>query len=145
MCKMFIFDPPYIRRGKAGVDYWGIGLLAVGMGALQIMLDKGQEEDWFASHFILLLTIAAVLALGGFIIHELMDWHPVVDLRVFRARTYATGVFLMTILGFGLYGSLVLIPIYLQTLLGYPATQAGLNGGGSSGGYELNSSERSPA
>ena len=126
MCKMFIFDPAYIRRGKAGVDYWGIGLLAVGMGALQIMLDKGQEEDWFASHFVLLLAIAAVLALGGFIIHELMDWHPVVDLRVFRERTYATGVFLMTILGFGLYGSLVLIPIYLQTLLGYPATQAGL-------------------
>ena len=126
MSKLFIFDPPYIHRGRASVDYWGIGLLAVGIGALQVMLDKGQEEDWFGSHFIVILAIVAGIGLVSFIIHELLEGNPVVDLRVFRTRTYATGVFLMTTVGFGLYGSMVLIPILLQTLLGYPATQAGL-------------------
>jgi DHA2 family multidrug resistance protein len=126
MSKLFIFDPAYIKRRAGGVDYWGIGLLAVGIGALQVMLDKGQEEDWFSSHFILILTILAAVGLTAFVIHELVDWHPVVNLRVFRVRTYATGVFLMTTLGFGLYGSMVLIPILLQTLLGYPAMNAGL-------------------
>src|SRR5438270_2567455 len=60
MSKLFIFDPPYIRRTKAGVDYWGIGLLAVGIGSLQVLLDKGQEEDWFSSHYITILAIMAV-------------------------------------------------------------------------------------
>jgi DHA2 family multidrug resistance protein len=126
MCYLFIFDPPYIQRGKGGVDYWGIGLLAVGMGALQIMLDKGQEEDWFSSHFIKYLALAAIIGLGFFIVRELMQDHPLVNLRVFRIRTYSTGVFLMTVLGFVLYGSLVLLPIFLQTLLGYSALDAGV-------------------
>jgi DHA2 family multidrug resistance protein len=126
MCYLFIFDPPYIRRGKGGVDYWGIGLLAVGMGALQIMLDKGQEDDWFSSRFIVYLAIAATVGLGFFIIRELLDKHPLVNLRVFRVRTYASGVFLMTVLGFVLYGSMTLLPIFLQTLLGYSALDAGV-------------------
>src|SRR5579862_519358 len=126
MSKLFIFDPAYIKRQAGGVDYWGIGFLAVGIGALQVMLDKGQEDDWFASHFILILAIVAAVGLSLFVIHELLDRHPVVNLRIFRVRTYATGVFLMTTLGFGLYGSMVLIPILLQTLLGYPALNAGM-------------------
>jgi DHA2 family multidrug resistance protein len=126
MSKLFIFDPPYIKRQAGGVDYWGIGFLAVGIGALQVMLDKGQEEDWFSSHFITILAIVAAVGLTVFVIHELLDRHPVVNLRIFRVRTYSTGVFLMTTLGFGLYGSMVLIPILLQTLLGYPAMNAGL-------------------
>jgi DHA2 family multidrug resistance protein len=126
MSKLFIFDPAYISRRSQRVDYWGIGLLALGIGALQIMLDKGQEEDWFASHFILTLAIITVVGLLWFVIHELRESDPVVDLRVFRVRTYSTGVFLMTVLGFVLYGSIVLLPIFLQTLLGYPAVQAGL-------------------
>lgn len=126
MCYFFVFDPPYIQRGKGGVDYWGIGLLAVGMGALQIFLDKGQEEDWFGSHFITWLAIVAVVGLGVFIIRELFDKHPLVNVRVFRIRTYSTGVFLMTVLGFVLYGSMVLLPIFLQTLLGYSALDAGV-------------------
>jgi MFS transporter, DHA2 family, multidrug resistance protein len=126
MCYLFVFDPPYIQRGKGGVDFWGIGMLAVGMGALQIMLDKGQEEDWFSSHFIVWLAVFAVVGLGLFIIRELLIKHPVVNLRVFRVRTYSTGVFLMTVLGFVLYGSLVLLPIFLQTLLGYSALDAGV-------------------
>src|SRR5206468_9288946 len=126
MTRLFIFDPPYIRRKSESVDYWGIGMLAVGIGALQIVLDKGQEEDWFASSMILSLTVIAVATLGALIVHELTTENPVVDLRVFKARSYAVGVFLMTVVGFVLYGSLVLLPIMLQTLLGYPSLQAGI-------------------
>jgi DHA2 family multidrug resistance protein len=126
MTRMFIFDPPYIRRGTEGVDYWGIGMLAVGIGSLQIVLDKGQQEDWFSSHLIVGLLVVSALTLTAFVIHEMRTRGPVVNLRVFRNRTYATGTFLMTVLGFVLYGSLVLLPIWLQTLLGYPAVMAGI-------------------
>ena len=109
------------------IDYWGIGMLRVGIGALQIVLDKGQEDDWFSSH----VHHGAGRHRGG------RRWsrssstscepsEPVVDLRVFKERSYAVGVFLMTMLGFVLYGSLVLLPIMLQTLLGYPSLQAGI-------------------
>jgi len=126
MAMLFIYDPPYLRRARQGVDYWGIGLLAVGIGALQIMLDKGQEADWFASHLIAVLAVLAVGGLGIFIVRELMTRDPVVHLSVFKNRTYSTGVFLMTVLGFVLYGSTVLLPLWLQTLMGYPALQAGM-------------------
>ena len=121
-----VFDPPYIQRGSAKIDYWGIGLLAVGIGALQIMLDKGQEDDWFSSHFIVTLAILAGAGLTLFVFRELCTDHPVVDLCVFRHRSYSTGVFLMTVLGFVLYGSTVLVPLLLQTILGYPALQSGI-------------------
>ncbi len=126
MTKLFIFDPPYIRRKSSRVDYWGISLLALGIGALQILLDKGQEDDWFSSHFMTALAFISGVALIAFVIRELMTSEPVVHLKVFRVRTYSTGVFLMTMLGFVLYGSLVLLPILLQTLMGYPALQAGI-------------------
>jgi len=126
MTRMFIFDPPYIRRSGRGIDFWGIGLLAVGIGALQIVLDKGQEEDWFESRWITTLGILAVVVLVAFLIHELRTRDPVVHLRVFKQRTYAAGVFVMTMMGFVMYGSLLLLPIFLQTLLGYPALDAGV-------------------
>jgi DHA2 family multidrug resistance protein len=126
MVKMFIFDPAYIERKPGRVDYWGIGLLAVGVGALQFMLDKGQEADWFESYLMRALLAASLVALAAFVARELKTEHPVVDLRVFKVRTYTAGVFLMTVLGFVLYGSLVLLPIMLQTLLGYPSLQAGI-------------------
>lgn len=125
MAMMYIHDPPYIKRGKGGVDYWGIGLLAVGIGALQIMLDKGQEEDWFSSHFIVILAVLTAVGLGVFIWRELITKYPVVHLSVFKVGTYSTGVFLMTVLGFVLYGSTVLLPLWLQTLMGYSALEAG--------------------
>jgi MFS transporter, DHA2 family, multidrug resistance protein len=126
MTKLFIFDPPYLRQENRSVDYWGIGMLAVGIGALQFVLDKGQEEDWFASHTITTLAVIAGVTLTALVIHELTTDDPVVDLRVFKERSYAVGVFLMTVLGFVLYGSMVLLPIMLQTLLGYPSLQAGI-------------------
>lgn len=126
MTKMFVFDPPYIRQPSRKIDYWGIGMLAVGIGALQFVLDKGQEDDWFSSALITNLTILAVVLLVVLVIHELTTDDPVVDLRIFKERSYAVGVFLMTAVGFMLYGSMVLLPIFLQTLLGYPALQAGI-------------------
>jgi MFS transporter, DHA2 family, multidrug resistance protein len=126
MTQLYIFDPPYLKRESNRIDYWGIGLLAVGIGALQLLLDKGQEDDWFASKFMTVLAITSLGALVVFLVHEWNTEEPVVDLRVFRIRTYSTGVFLMTTLGFVLYGSLVLLPILLQTLLGYPSLQAGI-------------------
>jgi DHA2 family multidrug resistance protein len=126
MTKLYIFDPPYLRAETRKVDYWGIGMLAVGIGALQIVLDKGQEVDWFASHMITILAVISGATLVGLVIHELTTDEPVVDLRVFKERSYAVGVFLMTVVGFVLYGSMVLLPIMLQTVLGYPALQAGI-------------------
>jgi len=126
MTRLFIFDPPYIRRQKTGIDYWGIGLLAVGIGALQVVLDKGQEDDWFGSNLIVTLSVVSVIGLIAFVVRELRTRAPVVQLRVFKESTYAAGVFLMTMLGFVLYGSLLLLPIFLQTLLGYSALDAGI-------------------
>src|SRR3954470_17051702 len=126
MTKLFIFDPPYLRQENRRVDYWGIGMLAVGIGALQFVLDKGQEDDWFSSRLITMLAILSAVTLILLVIHELTAEDPVVDLRVFKVRSYAVGVFLMTVIGFVLYGSMVLLPIMLQTLLGYPPLQAGI-------------------
>ena len=126
MTQMFVFDPHYIKRVAGRIDYWGMGMLAVGIGALQIILDKGQEKDWFSSALITRLAIVSAVALVIFVIYELVVEHPVVDLRAFKERTYSSGVFLMTVLGFVLYGSLVILPIFLQTILGYPALQAGI-------------------
>jgi DHA2 family multidrug resistance protein len=126
LTKLFIFDPPYIRRGSSKVDYWGIGMLAVGIGALQVLLDKGQEDDWLSSDLIRTLAVVAGGCLIALVIWELRSAHPIVNLRVLKIPTYATGVFMMTMVGFVLYGSLVLLPIWLQTLMGYPALQAGI-------------------
>jgi MFS transporter, DHA2 family, multidrug resistance protein len=125
MTKLYIHDPVYMKRSPGRIDTWGIGLLAVGIGALQIMLDKGQQDDWFSSRLIVCLATVAVLLLVVFVIHELRTPHPVLQLRALRDSTYAVGVTLMTVLGFVLYGSLVILPVFLQTLLRYPAVQAG--------------------
>jgi MFS transporter, DHA2 family, multidrug resistance protein len=126
MTQLYVFDPPYLRRETQRIDYWGIGLLALWVGTLQIALDLGQEYDWFESRFILGLVVTSMIGVIAFIAREWLAKEPVVDLHIFKERTYATGVFLMTTLGFVLYGSLVLLPIMLQTLLGYPSLAAGI-------------------
>jgi DHA2 family multidrug resistance protein len=90
------------------------------------VLDKGQELDWFGSRWIVILASLAAMGLAAFVVREWIARDPVVRLRVFQNRTYATGVFLMMVLGFVLYGSLLLVPVFLQTLLGYPALEAGI-------------------
>ncbi|MBI5343403.1 MAG: DHA2 family efflux MFS transporter permease subunit [Deltaproteobacteria bacterium] len=128
MVTLFIHDPHYLKRTeKVKVDTWGIALLTVGIGALQIVLDKGQREDWFQSDFILVLTAVSVLALALFVIVELYyAEHPIVDLRAFRNVSFSTGNMVMFIAFFNLFGSIVLLPLYAQILLGYTATLAGL-------------------
>ncbi|HZT37427.1 MAG TPA: DHA2 family efflux MFS transporter permease subunit [Bryobacteraceae bacterium] len=126
LTQRFVFDPSYLRQKIVKVDYWGILLLVLGIACLQIMLDKGQEEDWFSSRFIVSLAALAAAGLTALIIRELMTDHPIIDLGVFRYKSYAIGTFLMTILGFVLYGSTVLLPLLMQVLLGYTATHAGV-------------------
>jgi MFS transporter, DHA2 family, multidrug resistance protein len=126
MTRIFVFDPSYIKRASAKVDSWGIGMLAVWIAALQIVLDKGQEKDWFGTPWITGLTIVGAVVCLAFIIRELRIENPLVNLRVFKVPNFATGTFMMAILGVGLYGSVVMIPLILQTLLGYPALQAGI-------------------
>ncbi len=126
MISMFLTDPAYMHRGSLRADFWGFGMLAVGMGALQIMLDKGQEDDWFGSNFIITLAITAAVLLSGFIIRELMIDQPIVHLALLKYRTFAAGIFFVTVLGFVLYASLVLLPLFMQTLLGWTSATAGL-------------------
>ncbi len=126
MMNRFVFDPPYIRRAEGRIDLWGIGFLALGFGTLQIVLDTGQRKDWFASNYIRTFAALCIIGLVSVVIRELRAASPVVDLRALANRSFSAGVFLISILGFVLYSSLVLIPIYLQTLLGYPALNAGL-------------------
>src|SRR5262249_9466578 len=84
MTKMYIFDPPYLRRESRDVDYWGIGMLAVGIGALQIVLDKGQQEDWFESTQIVALAVISAVTLAALVWHELTTDNPIVELRVLK-------------------------------------------------------------
>ncbi len=123
---LFITDPPYMKGMRMKIDYTGIVLLAIGLGSLQIILDKGHEENWFESNFIVTLMIVSILSLLLFIINEIFAEHPVVNLRVFRDISFSTGNVVMFFAFFNLFASIVLLPIYLQTLMGYTATLAGL-------------------
>jgi DHA2 family multidrug resistance protein len=126
MIFLFLSDPPYIRRLSSHVDVWGLGMLAIGIGALQIMLDKGQEEDWFGSNFIVSLAITAAVMLTAFVIWELCVPDPIVHFRLLKIRTFAAGIGLVTVQLFVLYGSLVLLPLFMQILLGWTAVTAGI-------------------
>jgi DHA2 family multidrug resistance protein len=126
LTQMNISDPPYLQRGVSRVDYFGLGLLAVGIGALQIVLDKGQREDWFSTSWITELAILSVVCLVVLVIWESRNQHAILDLSVFKMRNFAPGVILIFSLGVALYGSMVLLPIFLQNLLGYSALQSGL-------------------
>jgi DHA2 family multidrug resistance protein len=126
MTRAYVFDPAYLKRVAGNIDYWGMGLLVVGIGSLQYVLDKGQQDDWFANTVIATLAVMAAIALIALIVQQLVSKSPIIDLRLFKDRSYAVGVFLMTVLGFVLYGSLVLLPIMLQTLFGFSSYQAGM-------------------
>src|SRR3979411_2398849 len=124
-----IQDPPYLRRRKLSetkIDYVGLGFVALGLGALQIVLDKGQRDDWFESHFILILSMVATASLIFVVFWEWRHKDPIIDLHLFRDRTFGVSNLLMFMLGFALLGSTLLLPLFMQTMLGYTAEQAGL-------------------
>ena len=127
MANTFIEDPPYIKNQRPGrIDFIGFGLMAVGLATLQLVFDKGQEEDWFSSTFITRSVMIAVVALVAFVIWELRTKEPIVNLRVLTNRNFAVGTALIASVGIVLYGTTALLPLFLQTLLGYPALQSGL-------------------
>jgi len=124
-----IQDPPYFKRRKlreTHIDYIGLGFVALGLGTLQVVLDKGQREDWFESHFIVILSLIAALSLIFVIFWEWRQKDPIIDLHLFRERTFGISNLLMFMLGFALLGSTLLLPLFSQTLLGYTAQEAGL-------------------
>jgi MFS transporter, DHA2 family, multidrug resistance protein len=122
-------DPPYIARLKAklsGFDFIGFSLLTLGVGALQIVLDKGQEDDWFGSHFITTLVVIAVVGFVSLIVWEWLQKDPIVDVRLFKNFNVATTNLMFLMLGAALFSSTVLMPQLLQTLMGYTAQKAGM-------------------
>ncbi|HVN17512.1 MAG TPA: DHA2 family efflux MFS transporter permease subunit [Dongiaceae bacterium] len=124
-----IQDPPYFRRRRlreTHIDYIGLGFVALGLGTLQVLLDKGQRDDWFESRFI---VIMAVVSIASLIFVIFWEWHqkdPIVDLHLFRDRNFGVSNLLMFMLGFALLGSTLLLPLFMQTMLGYTAQQSGL-------------------
>ena len=123
----YVRSPKYGEKLKVNqVDWWGIGLLATFIGSLQFVLEHGQQDDWFEDSLIVTLTVAAVFGLILFIWRELTYEHPVVNLRVLRDSNLKIGTIMTFVLGFGLFGSTFIIPIYTQSVLGWTATDAGL-------------------
>ncbi len=126
MVMRFIKDPPYLVREKGKLDVAGLFFLAMGLGALQIFLERGNEKDWFGSDFIRCLGVAALMGLGLFVWRELTTDKPVVNLRILKDTNFASATLLNGILGMGLFAGMFTLPLFLQTLLGYPAFNSGL-------------------
>jgi MFS transporter, DHA2 family, multidrug resistance protein len=129
LVRRFVEDPPYLQRLKKGgvkLDYVGIALLALGVGALQVLLDKGQEDDWFGSRFITTLIIVSVVCLVSLVIWEWFAKTPIIDVKMFKNLNFAGASLMLFMLGVLLFSSLVLMPQFLQTLLGYTSQLAGL-------------------
>ena len=126
MVYAFITDPSYVRQRGMAIDYWGILFLSVGLGSLQMVLDKGQRADWFSSGYISALAAVAGVSIILFLVNELLVGHPILNIRAFRDITFTSGNLVMFFAFFNLFGSIVLLPIFLQKMMGYTATLAGL-------------------
>ena len=120
-----LVDPHYIKRAQMHIDWFGIALLVIGMGCMQVALDKGERLDWFDSNFIITLSVVSALSLFLFVFRELRTPTPIIDLRVLRNRSFAVGTVFTTIVMFGLYGTYILIPLYCQLISGYTPFLAG--------------------
>ena len=110
---LFLHDSKH-KRASAGVDFTGIGLLAMGLGAMQVVLEKGNREDWFDSSMITTLAFVSAIALVAFVLWELHTTHPAVNLRILKNRGFAAGTIFATVQGFGLFGGTFVIPVFLQ-------------------------------
>ena len=135
LVRRFVEDPPYLSRLKAAgvkLDYIGIALLTLGIGALQVMLDRGQEDDWFGSRFITTLIVVSTVSLISLVIWEWFQKAPIIDVHMFKSFNFASSCLMMFTLGIMLFSSLVLMPQFLQTLVGYTSELAGfaLSAGG---------------
>lgn len=127
MIMSFIHDPDHIRKARPGrIDLWGFGFMSLWLATFQIVLDKGQEEDWFSTPWIVWFSAISAISFIAFIVREMTAAEPLVNLRVFRNRNFAVGVLLVTIVGIVLYGTTALVPMFLQGSLGYTAMQSGL-------------------
>jgi DHA2 family multidrug resistance protein len=127
MANAFVEDPPYLQGQKPGrIDYIGFGLMALGLAALELTLDLGQQRDWFESPLIVFTSTISAASIIGFVVWELYTEEPIVNLRVFLNRNFAVGCAMIASVGVVLYGSTALLPLFLQTLLGYPAVESGL-------------------
>jgi DHA2 family multidrug resistance protein len=126
LVQRFVEDPPYLIRKKGNIDWLGLGLMIGGLGSLQLMLESGERNDWFESAFVIRLAIIAVVGLVLFVWRELTTENPAVDLRILRNVSFASATALGGILGVALMGSLFLLPLFLQNLLGYPAMKSGI-------------------
>jgi DHA2 family multidrug resistance protein len=129
MCQAFIEDPPYLeaaRKNIGAVDYIGFGFMALWLATLQIVLDKGQQEDWFETRWIVWFSVVSLVSMIAFIVWELRAKYPVVNLRVLKNVNFATGTVMMTLLGMVLYATITLQPLFLQYLMGYSALDSGL-------------------
>ena len=127
MAQAFVEDPPYIRQARVGsVDFLGFGFMSIWLGTLQIILDKGQQDDWFSSDWIRWFAFISLVCFVAFIVREFRTAHPIVNLHVLKNRNFAAGVLLMTVLAGVLYGTTAALPIFLQTMMGYSALQSGL-------------------
>jgi DHA2 family multidrug resistance protein len=128
MVNLYVEDPPYLRKAFHGaIDYLGFGLMTLWLGTLQLVLDKGQEADWFSAPWICWTAAVSTLALVAFILRELTDHEPIVQLRIFRDRNFAMGTLITCTYGFVLYAATAMLPLFLQTLMGYSALQSGLS------------------
>ena len=127
MIHHFVENPPYIGRQKdTGIDYIGFGFLAIGLTALQVVFDKGQEAEWFGAAWVRWFVGIAAASLLAFVIRELAARSPIVNLRVLMKRNLAIGTFLIGLLGVIIYGTTALLPLFLQALIGYSAYQSGM-------------------
>ncbi|HEX3550737.1 MAG TPA: DHA2 family efflux MFS transporter permease subunit, partial [Candidatus Elarobacter sp.] len=113
-------------RDRSPIDYVGLGLMTAGIASLQYVLERGQREDWFSSPTIVTLTVVAVVALVVFCFKEWYDPRPLVDLRVFTSRAFSAGSAIGIVTGFGLFGTALIIPLFLQNVLGFTATETGM-------------------
>jgi len=125
LASVFLFDPPYLRK-HLRVDWLGLALMVLGFGCLQLVLDRGEREEWFDSQIILAMTIVAVVSLLAFLVRELTTSEPILDLSVFSDRNFAAGTLLSAIVGFGMFAGMLLVAVFTQKLLGYDAWTAGL-------------------
>jgi len=126
MTLAFIPNPKFLEKPKGGIDWTWLALLSAGLACLQYVLERGERDDWFQSTTITILTVVAVVSLIWFIVKSLRDKYPIVELDVFKHRSFSIGSILAVVMGFGLYGTALILPLFFQSILNFTAFDTGL-------------------